>query len=181
MRPRSSKLIVTGWRMFGSLATSCTSKPSATRIRLIASCGEGAAHAMEPNGKQESVKTRKLRMAAFCRDSTLRANKLDRLRRSWIDQSRDGCLLQRVIRKPARLGVEGPRSISAVRKGDCQTEMKLKHSVNMSRVVLRVSFFALALLSFAFLLGQFFGWWTMPLFGCWFLIPATAMLTAVAY
>src|ERR1051325_4330180 len=51
----------------------------------------------------------------------------------------------------------------------------------MSRVVLRVSVFALALLSFACLFGQFFGWWTMHLFGCWILIPATAMLTAVAY
>jgi hypothetical protein len=40
--------------------------------------------------------------------------------------------------------------------------------------------FALAFLSFACLLGQFFGFWTMRLFGCWVLPPATALLVYVA-
>src|SRR5258708_7238435 len=39
MRPRSSKLIVTGWRTIGSLATRWTSKPSGTFMRLSASAG----------------------------------------------------------------------------------------------------------------------------------------------
>ena len=41
--------------------------------------------------------------------------------------------------------------------------------------------FALALLSFARLLGQFYGLWTMHVFGCWVLPPATALLTVIAY
>ena len=40
--------------------------------------------------------------------------------------------------------------------------------------------FALAFLSFACLLGQFFGFWTMHFFGCWVLPPATALLVYVA-
>jgi hypothetical protein len=41
--------------------------------------------------------------------------------------------------------------------------------------------FTLAFLSFACLLGQFYGLWTMRFFGCWVLPPATALLTYVAY
>lgn len=41
--------------------------------------------------------------------------------------------------------------------------------------------FALALLSFACLLGQFYGVWSMHLFGCWVLPPATALLVYIAY
>ena len=41
--------------------------------------------------------------------------------------------------------------------------------------------FAVAFLSFACLLGQFFGFWTMHFFGCWVLPPATALLVYVAY
>lgn len=51
----------------------------------------------------------------------------------------------------------------------------------MHRLVLRVLVFLLAFLSFACLLGQMFGWWTMHLFGCWVLPPATALLAFVAY
>jgi hypothetical protein len=40
--------------------------------------------------------------------------------------------------------------------------------------------FALAFLSFACLLGQFFGFWTMHFFGCWVLPPATALLVYIA-
>ncbi len=40
--------------------------------------------------------------------------------------------------------------------------------------------FILALLSFACLLGHFYGCWTMRLFGCWVLPPATALLFFVA-
>ena len=45
----------------------------------------------------------------------------------------------------------------------------------------RPAVFTLAFLSFACLLGQFYGWWTMRFFGCWVLPPATALLTYVAY
>ncbi len=41
--------------------------------------------------------------------------------------------------------------------------------------------FTLASLSFACLLGQFFGFWTMHVFGCWVLPPATALLVFIAY
>ena len=41
--------------------------------------------------------------------------------------------------------------------------------------------FTLALLSFACLLGQFFGLWTMHVFGSWVPPPATALLIYVAY
>jgi hypothetical protein len=40
--------------------------------------------------------------------------------------------------------------------------------------------FTLAFLSFACLLGQFYGLWTMRFFGCWVLPPATALLAYVA-
>ena len=41
--------------------------------------------------------------------------------------------------------------------------------------------FLLAWLSFACLLGQFYGFWTMHLFGCWVLPPATLLLVVAAY
>lgn len=40
--------------------------------------------------------------------------------------------------------------------------------------------FTLAFLSFACLLGQFFGFWSMRFFGCWVLPPATALLVYIA-
>ena len=51
----------------------------------------------------------------------------------------------------------------------------------MNRLVLHVVVFALALLSFACLLGQFYGLWTMHVFGCWVLPPATALLAFIAW
>jgi len=45
----------------------------------------------------------------------------------------------------------------------------------------RVVVFGLAFLSFACLLGQFYGLWTMRLFGCLVLPPATALLMYIAY
>jgi hypothetical protein len=41
--------------------------------------------------------------------------------------------------------------------------------------------FVLAFLSFACLLGHFYGLWTMRFFGCWVLPPATAFLAFIAY
>lgn len=41
--------------------------------------------------------------------------------------------------------------------------------------------FTLALMSFACLLGQFFGLWTMHAFGCWVLPPATVLLAFIAW
>ena len=41
--------------------------------------------------------------------------------------------------------------------------------------------FTLASLSFACLLGQFYGFWTMRFFGCWILLPATAVLGWIAW
>lgn len=45
----------------------------------------------------------------------------------------------------------------------------------------RAVVFVLAWLSFGCLLGQFYGLWTMHLFGCWVLPPATALLAVAAY
>ena len=45
----------------------------------------------------------------------------------------------------------------------------------------RVVVFTLAWLSFGCLLGQFYGLWTMHLFGCWVLPPATVLLVLAAY
>ena len=45
----------------------------------------------------------------------------------------------------------------------------------------RVVVFGLAWLSFGCLLGQFYGFWSMHLFGCWVLPPATALLALGAY
>ena len=44
----------------------------------------------------------------------------------------------------------------------------------------RATVFTLAFLSFACLLGQFYGLWSMHLFGCWVLPPATALLAVIA-
>ena len=41
--------------------------------------------------------------------------------------------------------------------------------------------FLLASLSFACLLGQFYGLWSMHWFGCWVLPPATVLLIGIAY
>src|SRR5437868_380911 len=46
---------------------------------------------------------------------------------------------------------------------------------------LRPAVFALALLSFACLPGQFYGAWTMHWFGCWVLPPAPALLAFIAF
>jgi hypothetical protein len=45
----------------------------------------------------------------------------------------------------------------------------------------RIVVFGLAFLSFACLLGNFYGLWTMHVFGCWVLPPATALLIWVAW
>lgn len=45
----------------------------------------------------------------------------------------------------------------------------------------RAVVFTLAFLSFACLLGQFYGLWTMHLFGCWVLPPAAALLAFIAW
>jgi len=47
--------------------------------------------------------------------------------------------------------------------------------------MLRLLVFLLAFLSFACLLGQFFHFWTMRLFGCWVLPPATLLLAGIAW
>ena len=49
------------------------------------------------------------------------------------------------------------------------------------RLPLRATVFTLAFLSFACLLGQFFGLWSMHVFGCWVLPPATALLAVIAW
>jgi hypothetical protein len=49
------------------------------------------------------------------------------------------------------------------------------------RLPLRAVVFTLASLSFACLLGQFFGLWSMHLFGCWVLPPATVLLAFIAW
>src|SRR5215831_16903181 len=46
--------------------------------------------------------------------------------------------------------------------------------------MLRFAVFALASLSFACLLGHFYGFWTMHFFGCWILPPATLALAWIA-
>ena len=45
----------------------------------------------------------------------------------------------------------------------------------------RALVYGLAWLSFACLLGQFYGLWSMRVFGCWVLPPATAMLACIAF
>jgi hypothetical protein len=45
----------------------------------------------------------------------------------------------------------------------------------------RLTVFTLALLSFACLLGEFYGLWSMRWFACWVLPPATALLALIAY
>lgn len=48
-------------------------------------------------------------------------------------------------------------------------------------VVWRPVVFGLAFLSFACLLGTFYGFWSMHLFACWVLLPATALLMLIAF
>ena len=57
----------------------------------------------------------------------------------------------------------------------------IHYSMHWNRVSRSLIVFALAFLSFACLLGQFYGLWTMRFFGCWVLIPATALLIYIAY
>jgi hypothetical protein len=45
----------------------------------------------------------------------------------------------------------------------------------------RLIVFTLASLSFACLLGQFYGLWSMRWFGCWVLPPSTVLLAVIAY
>lgn len=49
------------------------------------------------------------------------------------------------------------------------------------QVLSRLTVFMLAFLSFACLLGQFYGLWSMQWFGCCVLPPTTALLAIVAY
>ncbi len=51
----------------------------------------------------------------------------------------------------------------------------------INSLLLRFLVFTLAFLSFACLLGQFFGFWTMRAFGCWVLPPATVLLAVIAF
>src|SRR4051794_13512007 len=51
----------------------------------------------------------------------------------------------------------------------------------VSSMLSRLTVFTLASLSFACLLGQFYGMWSMHWFGCWVLPPATALLAVIAY
>jgi len=48
-------------------------------------------------------------------------------------------------------------------------------------ISVRCLIFTLASLSFACLLGQFYGLWTMRFFGCWILLPATALPALIAW
>jgi hypothetical protein len=48
-------------------------------------------------------------------------------------------------------------------------------------MLVRPVVFILAFLSFACLLGHFFGFWTMHVFGCWVLPPAAVLLAVIAY
>ena len=61
----------------------------------------------------------------------------------------------------------------------------LPHSAEITRMpsalAMRVLVFGLAFLSFACLLGQFFGFWSMRAFGCWVLPPSTALLAVIAW
>jgi len=52
---------------------------------------------------------------------------------------------------------------------------------HLGQPLLRAIVFALASMSFACLLGHFYGFWTMHAFGCWVLPPATVLLAWIAY
>ena len=54
-------------------------------------------------------------------------------------------------------------------------------STESSTIISRVGVFSLAFLSFACLLGQFYGLWSMRFFACWVLVPSTLLLGAIAY
>jgi len=60
-------------------------------------------------------------------------------------------------------------------------EQNTRHLRTRARSYMRVVVFTLASLSFACLLGQFYGFWTMRFFGCWVVPPATAMLCFIAW
>jgi hypothetical protein len=52
----------------------------------------------------------------------------------------------------------------------------------VARAVLsRFTVFGLAFLSFACLLGEIYGLWSMHWFGCWVLLPATTLLALIAW
>ena len=51
----------------------------------------------------------------------------------------------------------------------------------VKKLSIHASVFLLASLSFACLLGQFYGLWSMHVFGCWVLPPATILLAAIAW
>jgi hypothetical protein len=55
------------------------------------------------------------------------------------------------------------------------------NSPQRGQLALRVVVFTLASLSFACLLGHFYGFWTMHFFGCWILPPAAVALVWIAY
>jgi len=54
-------------------------------------------------------------------------------------------------------------------------------NVRRQELLLRAVVFALASLSFACLLGHFYGFWTMHFFGCWILPPAALVLAWIAW
>jgi hypothetical protein len=54
-------------------------------------------------------------------------------------------------------------------------------SLIMFEVINRLVVFGLASLSFACLLGHFYGLWTMHFFACWVLPPATLLLAIIAW
>lgn len=52
--------------------------------------------------------------------------------------------------------------------------------MNAREISQRLLVWALASMSFACLLGQFYGWWTMRAFACWVMLPCGAALTVLA-
>lgn len=54
-------------------------------------------------------------------------------------------------------------------------------NLRRQELLLRAVVFALASLSFACLLGHFYGFWTMHFFGCWILPPAAVVLAWIAW
>jgi hypothetical protein len=58
---------------------------------------------------------------------------------------------------------------------------EMEKRMKQGSLVTRVVVFTLALMSFACLLGAFYGLWSMHSFACWILPPATLILIAIAY
>lgn len=52
--------------------------------------------------------------------------------------------------------------------------------MNAREIPERLLVWALASMSFACLLGQFYGWWSMKAFACWVLLPSVAVLALLA-